>query len=113
MVFFERLVQREPWKNEWRFLLARARICCKQYREAALELQAALQRNPRDCRALVCLAELFERNGFYGRAVKLLRKVLAIFPRHPRCRSFLGDCLVKNKEFEVQTNKQKPSFFLL
>jgi Flp pilus assembly protein TadD len=66
-----------------------------------MELQQILLRNPSDCRALISLAELFERNGFYKRAVNLLRKVLTVFPRHPRCRSFLGDCLVKNKEFEV------------
>jgi tetratricopeptide (TPR) repeat protein len=47
------------------------------------------------------MAEVLERNGFYQRAAALLRRVLVIFPRHPRCRSFLGDCEVKAGNLDV------------
>ncbi len=95
VAFFRALVAKEPWRNDWRSHLARAHMCCKEYDRAALELREVLRRNPDDCRALAAMAELLERNGFYARAAALLRRVLAIFPRHPRCRSFLGDCEVK------------------
>ncbi len=101
VTFFSAWAQKEPWRNEWRFHLARAHMACKQYELAAKVLQTVLRSNPNDCRALAAMAELLERNGFYQRAAALLRRVLVVFPRHPRCRSFLGDCEVKSGNFDV------------
>lgn len=98
--YFRALVEREPWRNEWRINLARALSLTKDYQGAAQQLQLVLERNRNDSRALVGLAELFERNGFYERASRLLQRLLDIFPRHPRVRSFLGDCLVKQAQYE-------------
>lgn len=92
---FSDLVAKEPWRNEWRIHLSRVYVVDKKYELAARELQIVLRNNPNDCRGLIALAELFERNGYYMRCATLLRKVLKIFPRHPRVRSFLGDAELK------------------
>lgn len=100
VLFFARLVEQEPWRNEWRFHLARAYVSTKDFTRAAHQLQVVLRNNPNDCRALGGLAELFERTGYYLRAASILRKLLVVFPRHPRARSFLGDVLVKSGQYD-------------
>lgn len=94
VAFFRDWVEREPWRIDWRVNLARALVIAKEYSQAAEQLQCVLRMNRNDSRALVGLAELFERNGYYQRAARLLERLVAIFPRHGRARSFLGDCYI-------------------
>jgi tetratricopeptide (TPR) repeat protein len=98
--FFKDLVEKEPWRNDWRIHLARAHVMMKDYLGAGEQLKMVLRNNPCDSRALTGLAELLERNGYYARAAKLLEKVVRLFPRHPRVRSFLGDCEVKSANYD-------------
>ncbi len=99
--FFKGLVAKQPWRVDWRVNLARAYTIVKDFGNAAAELQQVLRVNRCDSRALIGLAELFERNGYYLRASKLLRRLVEIFPRHGRVRSFLGDCEIKLGNYDA------------
>lgn len=102
--FFSALVKKEPWRNDWRVNLARAYVCVKEFGKAAEQLEMVLKTNRDDSRALIGLAELFERNGYYQRSLKLLQRLVEIFPSHARVRSFLGDVQIKLGQFD-EANK--------